>query len=55
MLFSIVPLGWHEWKAVIYISLPVIAIDEVLKLVERMAFLPEPLVVGSDGKAKKEQ
>lgn len=32
-LFAITPLNWEEWKAVIYLSLPVIAIDEVLKFV----------------------
>ena len=30
-LFAITPLNWTEWKAVLYISFPVIIIDEVLK------------------------
>ncbi|KAL5490444.1 hypothetical protein ACEPAI_5277 [Sanghuangporus weigelae] len=30
-LFAITPLNWVEWKAVLYISFPVIIIDEVLK------------------------
>lgn len=30
-LFAITPLNWDEWKAVIYFSLPVIVIDEILK------------------------
>ncbi|KAL7422882.1 hypothetical protein Q5752_002179 [Cryptotrichosporon argae] len=30
-LFQIVPLNWDEWKAVLWISAPVIVIDEVLK------------------------
>ncbi|KAH8117487.1 Ca-transporting ATPase [Phellopilus nigrolimitatus] len=30
-LFYITPLNWVEWKAVLYISFPVILIDEVLK------------------------
>lgn len=34
-LFAIVPLNWHEWKAVLLISAPIILIDEVLKFVER--------------------
>ncbi|KAI0176195.1 calcium-transporting ATPase sarcoplasmic/endoplasmic reticulum type [Hypoxylon sp. FL1284] len=38
-LFSILPLNWNEWKAVLLISAPVILIDEVLKTVERQYFL----------------
>ncbi|KAI0389359.1 putative calcium P-type ATPase [Xylariaceae sp. FL0594] len=38
-LFSIVPLDWNEWKAVLYISAPVILIDEVLKAIERQFFI----------------
>ncbi|RYP24718.1 hypothetical protein DL765_000264 [Monosporascus sp. GIB2] len=37
-LFSILPLNWTEWKAVLAISAPVIVIDEVLKLIERNFF-----------------
>jgi Ca2+ transporting ATPase len=32
-LFQITPLNWEEWQAVLVISAPVIAIDEVLKWV----------------------
>ncbi|KAG8720021.1 hypothetical protein FRC08_001380 [Ceratobasidium sp. 394] len=32
-LFSIVPLNWPEWKAVLLISFPVVIIDEVLKYI----------------------
>ncbi|KAK7466948.1 hypothetical protein VKT23_004012 [Stygiomarasmius scandens] len=32
-LFAITPLNWTEWKAVLFISAPVLAIDEVLKFV----------------------
>ncbi|KAK8089793.1 calcium-translocating P-type ATPase [Apiospora hydei] len=38
-LFSILPLNWNEWKAVLIISAPVILIDEVLKFVERAYFI----------------
>ncbi|KAI0428817.1 putative calcium P-type ATPase [Xylaria sp. FL1042] len=38
-LFSILPLNWTEWKAVLFISAPVILIDEVLKVIERLFFL----------------
>lgn len=34
-LFSLQPLGWTEWQAVILISLPVLLIDEVLKYASR--------------------
>ena len=30
-MFAITPLNWAEWKAVLYISAPVLLIDEVLK------------------------
>ena len=32
-VFSVAPLGWHEWKLVLAFSFPVILIDEVLKFV----------------------
>ncbi|KAI3328866.1 putative calcium P-type ATPase [Xylariaceae sp. AK1471] len=38
-LFSILPLNWNEWKAVLLISAPVILIDEVLKAIERQFFI----------------
>ncbi|MCJ1343971.1 hypothetical protein MMC31_002170 [Peltigera leucophlebia] len=50
-LFSIVPLNWNEWKAVLLISFPVILIDEVLKYVERNFFMPRPL----EKRLKKEE
>lgn len=49
-LFSIVPLNWNEWQAVLLISIPVIFIDEILKFVERKIYLPKPLEI----RAKKE-
>ncbi|KAG0252402.1 hypothetical protein BG011_006998 [Mortierella polycephala] len=39
-LFMILPLNLDEWKAVVYISLPVIAIDEILKYVSRTYIAP---------------
>ncbi|KAL8806552.1 MAG: hypothetical protein Q9223_004689 [Gallowayella weberi] len=42
-LFAIVPLNWNEWKAVLWISIPVIFIDEILKFLERRMYLPKPL------------
>lgn len=46
-LFSIVPLDWAEWQAVLWISAPIIVIDEVLKWVERQWFVQEmPVVEG---------
>ncbi|KAK3355037.1 putative calcium P-type ATPase [Neurospora tetraspora] len=38
-LFSILPLNWAEWKAVIVISAPVVLLDELLKAVERKFFV----------------
>ena len=30
-IFSVTPLDWHDWKLVLYFSVPVIFIDELLK------------------------
>ena len=35
-IFSIEALNWEEWKAVLWISAPVILVDECLKAVERV-------------------
>ncbi|KAG9299889.1 hypothetical protein G9A89_005418 [Geosiphon pyriformis] len=39
-LFAIIPLNWIEWKAVLEISIPVIIIDEILKLISRNFIAP---------------
>ncbi|RXG45525.1 hypothetical protein VDGE_03132 [Verticillium dahliae] len=52
-LFSILPLNWTEWKAVLWISAPVILIDEGLKLIERSFFMQTKMVEAI--KAKKAQ
>ena len=38
-LFSISALNWDEWKAVLWVSAPVILIDEVLKAAERALYV----------------
>ncbi|KAM7207668.1 putative calcium P-type ATPase [Naviculisporaceae sp. PSN 640] len=53
-LFSILPLNWAEWKAVLIISAPVIVIDEVLKLIERTFFIQNTSSSVVSTKAKKE-
>ncbi|KAE8376815.1 hypothetical protein BDV26DRAFT_264774 [Aspergillus bertholletiae] len=45
-LFSILPLNWVEWQAVLAISAPVILIDEALKFVERRMYSTTPKVTG---------
>lgn len=42
-LFAITPLNWNEWRAVLSISAPIIAIDEVLKFLERQFFMSAPI------------
>ena len=43
-MFSIVPLDWIEWKAVLWLSAPVVLIDEVLKLLS-VRPQPDPLTL----------
>ncbi|KAI9923647.1 hypothetical protein ASPWEDRAFT_109063 [Aspergillus wentii DTO 134E9] len=51
-LFSILPLDWVEWKAVLAISAPVILIDEVLKVMERRLYtLPAETAASKPKKA----
>ncbi|CEJ54504.1 Putative Calcium-transporting ATPase sarcoplasmic/endoplasmic reticulum type [Penicillium brasilianum] len=54
-LFAIVPLNWTEWQAVLVISAPVIAIDEVLKFFERQLYNTKvtPTLVAQNGSASK--
>lgn len=48
-LFSITPLNFEEWQAVVIISFPVIIIDEILKLVSRnFVAPPAPLKIKTD-------
>ena len=50
-LFSIEPLNWTEWQAVILISLPVIFIDEGLKFMERELYVKPAAHVTPQGEA----
>ncbi|THC87890.1 hypothetical protein EYZ11_012665 [Aspergillus tanneri] len=53
-LFSVLPLNWIEWKAVLAISAPVILIDEVLKTAERRFYnIPAKKVGYQNGAASK--
>ncbi|KAH7912139.1 hypothetical protein BJ138DRAFT_1005081 [Hygrophoropsis aurantiaca] len=46
-LFQITPLNWIEWKAVLYLSAPVLVIDEVLKFISS-TFVDPPSKVKLD-------
>ena len=47
-LFSIEPLLWEEWRAVLVISLPVILIDEGLKFMERVLYVTPAVVAKTE-------
>ncbi|TVY38963.1 Calcium-transporting ATPase sarcoplasmic/endoplasmic reticulum type [Lachnellula subtilissima] len=51
-LFSILPLNWNEWQAVLVISAPVILIDEGLKFVERQLFIQKTNVIETRTKSE---
>ena len=38
-IFSIEPLNWAEWQAVLWLSAPVILLDEILKIAERALYV----------------
>ncbi|KAK4687437.1 P-type Ca2+ transporter type 2A, partial [Tremellales sp. Uapishka_1] len=46
-LFQITPLNWDEWMAVLWISFPVVLIDEVLKWVS-MTFVDPPTKIKAE-------
>ncbi|KAJ1889438.1 hypothetical protein LPJ66_008034, partial [Kickxella alabastrina] len=48
-VFSVVPLGWIEWKAILLISAPIILVDEVLKLYSR-TFVDPPVSLTAGNK-----
>ncbi|KAH8553313.1 SERCA-type calcium-translocating P-type ATPase [Umbelopsis sp. PMI_123] len=52
-IFVIVPLNLEEWKAVMWISFPVIIIDEILKLISRTYIAPPSKLVKHKHKHNK--
>ncbi|KAI7855486.1 Ca-transporting ATPase [Circinella umbellata] len=53
-LFAIVPLNTEEWKAVLWISLPVIFLDEGLKFITRTWIAPPTKTAHALKKSKKD-
>lgn len=45
VLFSVVPLGAKEWRAVVLLSAPVVLVDELLKCVSRCAAASCPCIL----------
>jgi len=54
-LFSVIPLDVSEWKAVLWISAPIILIDEVLKFMERAWFIQKGDDVKHDDAVEKKK
>lgn len=52
-VFSIVPLSLNEWALVLLFALPVILIDELLKLLGRNFFGVRPTAAASEARAKR--
>ncbi|KAJ1882245.1 hypothetical protein LPJ57_001062 [Coemansia sp. RSA 486] len=46
-VFSVAPLAWEEWKAILVISMPIILVDEVLKWFAR-TFVDPPVVLDKE-------
>ncbi|CAN1135632.1 Calcium-transporting ATPase 3, endoplasmic reticulum-type, partial [Linum perenne] len=38
VLFSVTPLSWSDWKIILYLSFPVVIIDEILKFFSRKPY-----------------
>lgn len=53
-LFVIVPLNWEEWKAVLWISVPVIFLDEGLKFITRTFIAPPTTAEQLKKKSKRD-
>ncbi|KAI9494854.1 SERCA-type calcium-translocating P-type ATPase [Zychaea mexicana] len=53
-LFAIIPLNVEEWKAVMWISLPVIVLDEFLKFITRTWISPPTKTAHAQKKSKKD-
>ncbi|KII89028.1 hypothetical protein PLICRDRAFT_40683 [Plicaturopsis crispa FD-325 SS-3] len=43
-LFAITPLNWIEWRAVLYMSAPVVVLDEILKFISAK-FIDPPSII----------
>jgi P-type Ca2+ transporter type 2A len=50
-IFAVTPLTWGEWIVVVAFSVPVLLVDEVLKLITRIRS-PKPLLVSSSKKSE---
>lgn len=54
-IFGVVPLTWYEWKWVLLYSFPVIILDEVMKLIAKIAKNKKSKTEEEDMKVKKTQ
>lgn len=48
-IFSVAPLNWEEWKAVLYLSAPILVLEEILKFISVSINTPPLISLATNG------